>query len=1044
VCDRKNAMQQNTQAELEEQVQTCTAQLQAALTRVEQQTRYLEIIKQVVQLIHTDVAVENLLQTTVDLLAQALQASCGLLLIPHSKQRRLGYVSQCTAEPDELLAVCSTLYYRYEVLLAQGKPVVLPCLGEATLFQSVSLVPILWQQELWGEVMLHSGEQERQWTEDELAFVQTVANHCAIAIHRRQLIQQVQQAEDTRRTVESQFQTVFEQTFQFTGLLTTEGILLAVNQTALNFGGLQRADVVNRPVWEARWWTIGAETQEQLKKAITCAAQGMFVRYEVDVLGKGDSVVTIDFSLKPVKDETGQVVLLIPEGRDITQLKQTAQQELNQQTTEILESITDAFVAVDGDWRLTYMNPQAESLMFNRSREQLIGKSVWEVYPEAVNTRFYQELQRAITEQVTVHFEEFYPPCDRTFRVHAYPAKQGLSIYYRDVTEHKQAQQERDLLRKERDRFFNLSLDMLVIGNFDGYLTHLNPAWERTLGFTLEELKAQPFWVWVHPQDWEVTQTAMAQLEEGIPVKAFEHRYRCRDGSYKWLSWTAVPFLEEGLIYAVTREVTERKQVEAALKQSEQKYRNLVETCQGMIWSIDTEGRFTFVNQAVKQLHGYEPEELLGRKFSEFTTPEQAQKEWEVFERVLAGECFIQHEAEYLHKDGTPFYVSINAIALRDDAGNVLGTTGTILDITNLKRTEAALRQSEAKLSTILNSAIAVIANFRLFANREWEYDYYSSGAEALYGYTPEELMTDKTLWMSRVFPEDLDTVILPGFEDIFAERPIRVEYRFWHKDGTLRWFSASVFSQRDEVSDCWVVTTVDSDISDAKAAATLRKQAEEQLKLSLQEKEALLKEVHHRVKNNLQVISSLLDLQASHIQEPQTLEAFQIIQNRVKSISLVHKKLYRSKSLAQVNLADYIDNLTTHLIQTYTLNSDDITLQLRLDEVLCNLDTAIPCGLLINELVSNALKHGFPGNSRGSIWVELNTVGVVSPQNAQQVRLIVGNDGLKFPELSNLSEAESVGFQLIQALIQQIHGQMEIDESRGTEFKITFVNLGT
>jgi PAS domain S-box-containing protein len=463
-----------------------------------------------------------------------------------------------------------------------------------------------------------------------------------------------------------------------------------------------------------------------------------------------------------------------------------------------------------------------------------------------------------------------------------------------------------------------------------------------------------------------------------------------------------------------------------------------------MIWSIDTEGRFTFVNQAVKQLHGYEPEELLGRKFSEFTTPEQAQKEWEVFERVLAGECFIQHEAEYLHKDGTPFYVSINAIALRDDAGNVLGTTGTILDITNLKRTEAALRQSEAKLSTILNSAIAVIANFRLFANREWEYDYYSSGAEALYGYTPEELMTDKTLWMSRVFPEDLEAVILPGFEDIFAERPIRVEYRFWHKDGTLRWFSASVFSQRDEVADCWVVTTVDSDISDAKAAATLRKQAEEQLKLSLQEKEALLKEVHHRVKNNLQVISSLLDLQASHIQEPQTLEAFQIIQNRVKSISLVHKKLYRSKSLAQVNLADYIDNLTTHLIQTYTLNSDDITLQLRLDEVLCNLDTAIPCGLLINELVSNALKHGFPGNSRGSIWVELNTVGVVSPQNAQQVRLIVGNDGLKFPELSNLSEAESVGFQLIQALIQQIHGQMEIDESRGTEFKITFVNLGT
>jgi PAS domain S-box-containing protein len=364
-------------------------------------------------------------------------------------------------------------------------------------------------------------------------------------------------------------------------------------------------------------------------------------------------------------------------------------------------------------------------------------------------------------------------------------------------------------------------------------------------------------------------------------------------------------------------------------------------------------------------------------------------------------------------------------------------TLTMLFDITERKQAEAALRKSEAKLSTILNSALAVIINFRVFAVAEWEFDYFSSGAELLYGYTPEQLMADKNLWVSRVMPEDWETIFLPAYQDIFAERTIQLEYRFFHKDGTVRWFSMTVFSQRDEAADCWVVTTVDIDISD-------RKQIEEQLKASLQEKEALLKEVHHRVKNNLQIISSLLDLQALQIQHPQALEAFQTAQNRVKSISLVHEKLYRSESLAQVNLADYIYNLTTHLIQTYTLNPDHITLQLRLDEVLSNLDTAIPCGLLINELVSNALKHGFPGTSGGSIWVELNTMDVVSPQNAQQVILIVGNNGIKLLEPSNLSEAESVGFQLIQALIQQIHGQMEIDESRGTEFRITFVNLGT
>jgi two-component sensor histidine kinase len=182
-----------------------------------------------------------------------------------------------------------------------------------------------------------------------------------------------------------------------------------------------------------------------------------------------------------------------------------------------------------------------------------------------------------------------------------------------------------------------------------------------------------------------------------------------------------------------------------------------------------------------------------------------------------------------------------------------------------------------------------------------------------------------------------------------------------------------------------------------------------------------------------------LLDFQAQKLREPQALEAFRVTQNRVKSIALIHQKLYQSDNLAKVNLADYIYNLTTHLIQSYTLNPDNITLQLKLDEVFSSLDTAIPCGLVINELVSNALKHGFPRNSQGTIWVELNSVGEVTPeQSTYQLRLVVGNDGIKLPELPNLHQAKSVGFQLIHALVQQLNGSIEIDRSRGTEFRIS------
>ncbi|HAA27041.1 MAG TPA: hybrid sensor histidine kinase/response regulator, partial [Cyanobacteria bacterium UBA8553] len=114
---------------------------------------------------------------------------------------------------------------------------------------------------------------------------------------------------------ERRFRAIFDQTFQFIGLLKPDGTLLEANQTALDFGGISHADIIGRPFWEARWWTISPETQNQLKDAIRQAAAGEFVRYEVDVLGAGDTVATIDFSLKPVKDETGNVILLIPEGR---------------------------------------------------------------------------------------------------------------------------------------------------------------------------------------------------------------------------------------------------------------------------------------------------------------------------------------------------------------------------------------------------------------------------------------------------------------------------------------------------------------------------------------------------------------------------------------------------------------------------------------------------------------------------------------------------------------------------------------------------------
>ncbi|HAG82043.1 MAG TPA: hypothetical protein DCL61_12960 [Cyanobacteria bacterium UBA12227] len=208
------------------------------------------------------------------------------------------------------------------------------------------------------------------------------------------------------------------------------------------------------------------------------------------------------------------------------------------------------------------------------------------------------------------------------------------------------------------------------------------------------------------------------------------------------------------------------------------------------------------------------------------------------------------------------------------------------------------------------------------------------------------------------------------------------------------------------------------------------RQQAEEQIKIALREKEILLQEIHHRVKNNLQIISSLLDLQSMQIQDRDTLELFRESQNRIKAMALIHQELYQSENLSRVNFSDYIENLSHQLIATYAFNPGDIILQLNLDKVSLNLDTAIPCGLIINELIANALKHGCSINTKARIWLELKL-------DNNQMILVVGNDAINSCQPLDLSTKKSLGLQLVKALVEQLEGEIEIEQNCGTVFKI-------
>jgi two-component sensor histidine kinase len=215
------------------------------------------------------------------------------------------------------------------------------------------------------------------------------------------------------------------------------------------------------------------------------------------------------------------------------------------------------------------------------------------------------------------------------------------------------------------------------------------------------------------------------------------------------------------------------------------------------------------------------------------------------------------------------------------------------------------------------------------------------------------------------------------------------------------------------------------------------RTQAEVRIAASLQEKEVLLREIHHRVKNNLQVISSLLRLQAESITEPMTRALFQEGQDRVRSMALVHEKLYQSADLAQIDFGEYVRHLVAHLLLSYQGKDQAVALQIDAGVVLLGVNVAVPCGLILNELVTNALKHAFPDGRPGEIRVALQ-IDQATPQGILGI-LEVCDNGVGLPAHMDVAQTESLGLYLVHRLAIQLEGRLEVHNRNGTSFRLSF-----
>ncbi|HTX61543.1 MAG TPA: histidine kinase dimerization/phosphoacceptor domain -containing protein [Methanobacterium sp.] len=212
----------------------------------------------------------------------------------------------------------------------------------------------------------------------------------------------------------------------------------------------------------------------------------------------------------------------------------------------------------------------------------------------------------------------------------------------------------------------------------------------------------------------------------------------------------------------------------------------------------------------------------------------------------------------------------------------------------------------------------------------------------------------------------------------------------------------------------------------------TEQKQAEDKLNKSLKEKDVLLKEIHHRVKNNLQIVSSLLSLQSRYMEDPASIEIFKDSQSRIKSMALIHEKLYQTGDLTKINLSEYVNELVSDLFRSYSVNTFLVEYKIESSEILLDINTAIPCGLIINELVTNSIKHAFPNNASGEIDIKIKC-------KKDEFMLKVQDNGLGFPEELDLDEIKTLGLQLVTNLTRQLDGTIDLRRKGGTCFQIKF-----
>jgi len=624
---------------------------------------------------------------------------------------------------------------------------------------------------------------------------------------------------------------------------------------------------------------------------------------------------------------------------------------------------------------------------------------------------------------------------------------------------------------------------ILIVLNQDGNIVHINKKGCQILESPEKEIIGKNWFDHYLPNSCrtEVKKAFNQLMTEDIkPFESYENQVLTKSGKVKTFSWqnTIIRDKKRNIIgiLGFGADITKRKQIEEKLRESEAHFKNLFHVMVDPVIIVDKKGQFLEITDRMEEIIGYKREDFIGKSFlnTKLATAKSKAIMMKNLTKRLMGMEVKPYEVEMITKDGQKIPFEINAIKI-DYKGQAADLV-SLRDITERKKAEkertkhtrerefitdiivtASRMKDVDEICQYVGEAIQKLNNGAYIAVSLYDPELNGVRIRALIGFEkymdrliklagkdprkttfyPDEMGSISKLYFTgklELIPEGLYNLMerkIPKAVCKVAERVLGVENIFAVGFALEKKSYGGIIiliPKSQDIKHKSAIETIASHVSEMMS----RRQAERKIEKSLHEKEVLLQEIHHRVKNNLTIISALLNLQADQIEnKKQALSAFNETKDRVYSMALVHEKLYKSEDFTRIDMKSYFESMTRQLLTAYAARKK-ISLEIEVDHVFLNINKAVPCGLIMNELMTNAIKHGFP-NNQGTIKISYK----ITKNNHYE--LVVQDNGVGLSPDINVHNSDSLGLKLVNLLTKQIDGNLNVSRKNGTRFTIIF-----